>query len=166
MLLLLDDRTFFIQFRHNCIIFFSVPKARALEITEAKNCVCLFLDEAADWAAELESLNEEERRSRPLFGVPLSVKECYAVKGYDHTIGLSRFLEQPGWSKGDFFAFVCGKRKSTVFFLATEDSPMVQHLKELGAVPFCLTNIPQTMKSFGCSNPIYGSTSHPMDDKV
>ena len=37
-------------------------------------------------------------------------------------------------------------------------------LRDLGAVPFCLTNVPQTMKSFGCSNPIFGETKHPQDD--
>lgn len=117
-------------------------QARALEATEAKNCVCLFLDEASVWAQDLESRPERERG--PLYGVPVSVKECYRVKGYDNTVGLTRFLGQP----------------------AEEDCAFVRHLKDLGAVPFCLTNVPQTMKSFGCSNPIYGSTAHPMDDKV
>ena len=33
----------------------------------------------------------------------------------------------------------------------------------MGAVPFCLTNVPQTMLSYGCSNPVYGVTCHPKD---
>ena len=36
-------------------------------------------------------------------------------------------------------------------------------MKELGAVPFCLTNVPQTMNTYACSNPVFGLTTHPMD---
>ena len=36
-------------------------------------------------------------------------------------------------------------------------------MKKLGANPFCLTNVPQTMLSFGSSNPIYGLTTNPHD---
>ena len=38
-----------------------------------------------------------------------------------------------------------------------------QRMKELGAVPFCLTNVPQTMNTYACSNPVFGLTTHPMD---
>ena len=31
-------------------------------------------------------------------------------------------------------------------------------LLSLGAVPFCYTNVPQTMMSLQCSNPVYGET--------
>ena len=33
----------------------------------------------------------------------------------------------------------------------------------MGANPFCQTNIPQTMFSFGSSNPVYGITTNPYD---
>ena len=36
-------------------------------------------------------------------------------------------------------------------------------MRKLGAIPFCLTNIPQTMVSYACSNPIFGITTHPLD---
>ena len=67
------------------------------------------------------------------------MKECFEVKGYDQTLGLSMFMNKP----------------------ANEDGSFVKLLKDLGAVPFCLTNVPQTMKSYGCSNPIFGNTLHP-----
>ena len=72
------------------------PQARALEATEQKNCVCLFLEESTVLASALESLTKEERESRPLFGVPISVKECFQVQGYDYTAGMSIFLQRPG----------------------------------------------------------------------
>ena len=38
-------------------------------------------------------------------------------------------------------------------------------MKELGAIPFCITNIPQTMLSYACSNPVYGCTNNPHDSQ-
>ena len=34
-------------------------------------------------------------------------------------------------------------------------------IKKLGGVPFCKTNVPQSMMSLQCSNPIYGTSSNP-----
>ena len=47
--------------------------------------------------------------------------------------------------------------------LQDADSEAVQLLRAAGAVPFCRTNTPQTNLSYGCSNPIFGATVHPMD---
>ena len=38
-------------------------------------------------------------------------------------------------------------------------------MKALGAIPFCITNIPQTMLSYACSNPVYGCTTNPHDSQ-
>ena len=35
----------------------------------------------------------------------------------------------------------------------------------LGAVPFCQTNVPQTMCTIQCSNPLYGETGNPWDKR-
>ena len=68
-------------------------------------------------------------------------QECFYVAGHDSTIGLAQYIGQP----------------------AVRDCSFVRALKELHAVPFCLTNVPQTMISFGCSNPVYGETANPHD---
>ena len=34
---------------------------------------------------------------------------------------------------------------------------------QLGAIPFCRTNLPQSIMSFDTSNPIFGTTIHPKD---
>jgi fatty acid amide hydrolase len=47
--------------------------------------------------------------------------------------------------------------------LQDADSEAVRLLRAAGAVPFCRTNTPQTNLSYGCSNPIFGATVHPMD---
>jgi Asp-tRNA(Asn)/Glu-tRNA(Gln) amidotransferase A subunit family amidase len=43
------------------------------------------------------------------------------------------------------------------------DSVIVEHLQELGAIIFVLTNVPQTLLTYSCENPVYGSTCHPLD---
>lgn len=61
--------------------------------------------------------------------------------GHDSTAGFAQYLNQP----------------------SDRDSALVTVLKNLGAIPFVLTNVPQCMMSLGCSNPIYGSTTNPFD---
>jgi len=112
-------------------------QAKALTVDREINAVCDFILEASDWAKNLALLPEEQRG--PLYGLPVSVKECFLVKGYDATIGLAQYIDKP----------------------ASEDSHFVAALKELGAIPFCLTNVPQTMVSYACSNPVFGATQNP-----
>ena len=44
-----------------------------------------FIPEAEEWAEELDKVPSLERG--PLHGIPVSVKECYNVKGCDSTAG-------------------------------------------------------------------------------
>ncbi len=44
-----------------------------------------------------------------------------------------------------------------------QDCLAVRTVKSLGAVPFCITNVPQTMMAMQCSNPCYGSTGNAID---
>jgi len=115
-------------------------QARALESTEQTNCVVDFILEAHQHALELRKVPEEYRG--PLYGLPISVKECFFVKGYDATAGLARYIDSP----------------------AEEDGGMVKRMRDLGAIPFCLTNVPQTMNTYACSNPVFGLTTHPLDN--
>lgn len=91
-------------------------------------------------ALKLEKVPMSKRG--PLYGLPMSLKECFHIKGYDSTAGLSCFLNKPH----------------------TRDGAVAGRLKELGAVPFCKTNVPQTMETYGTSNPIFGTTLNPWDD--
>ena len=49
-------------------------------------------------ALELRRLPEEYRG--PLHGLPISVKECYFVKGCDATAGLVRYTNSPAQEDG------------------------------------------------------------------
>ena len=128
-------------------------QAKSLVVDRDINAVCDYILEARDWALDLENTPVDERRA--LYGLPISVKvylidarmgnvsyqECFYVAGYDSTIGLAQHIGRP----------------------QPADCSFVSGVKELHALPFCLTNIPQTMLSWSCSNPVYGNTANPHD---
>ena len=66
----------------------------------------------------------------------MSVKECFHVRGCDSTAGLTQYLFKPN----------------------KNDGVTVDVLRRNGAVPFCMTNVPQTMMGYQCSNPCFGSS--------
>lgn len=73
-------------------------QARALEATEATNCVVDFMLEAREEAIALRRLHRDYRG--PLYGVPISVKECFFVKGCDATAGLAKLINSPAQEDG------------------------------------------------------------------
>ena len=73
---------------------------------------------------------------QPLHGLPVSIKECFHVRGCDATAGLTQCLFKP----------------------KTKDGITVKILRKNGAIPFCLTNLPQTMMGYQCSNPCFGAS--------
>ena len=42
-----------------------------------------------------------------------------------------------------------------------KDGSIASYLREAGAIPFCKTNVPQTMLAFECANPVFGVTTNP-----
>ncbi|EPB67808.1 Amidase [Ancylostoma ceylanicum] len=77
-----------------------------------------------------------EKQSRMMWKI-----KYLQMPGYDCCIGLAKFLEQP----------------------RLEECTFVTHLRNIGAVPFVITNVPQALISFVCSNSVYGTTSNPHD---
>ncbi|XP_069088845.1 vitamin D3 hydroxylase-associated protein-like isoform X2 [Pleurodeles waltl] len=110
---------------------------KALEVHRQVNCLTKYLPECEEQLQEVKRQKEKGL----LYGVPVSIKEDYAYKGHDSNIGLACYLGIP----------------------KPHDSVMVQVLKKQGAIPFVKTNIPQSMTSFECSNPIYGQTLNPLN---
>ncbi|XP_044889532.1 vitamin D3 hydroxylase-associated protein-like [Felis catus] len=113
----------------------------ALKVHQEVNCLTDFLGECEEQLQALKKLRKTERGL--LYGVPVSLKDPYDCKGHDSTCGLTQFLGKP----------------------AAKDGVIVQVLKAQGAIPFVKTNIPQTLYSFDCSNPIYGQTLNPLNLK-
>ncbi|PAV76857.1 hypothetical protein WR25_25961 [Diploscapter pachys] len=115
---------------------------KAKEADEKTNCICLFFEEAVKIAAELDkAASNPEYVKPPLFGIPISLKENIKLRGHDSCCGFVRSLQTP----------------------TRIHSQLVKQLLHLGAVPFLQTNVPQGLLSYGCSNPVYGQTCHPLD---
>ncbi|UMM29832.1 hypothetical protein L5515_011995 [Caenorhabditis briggsae] len=115
---------------------------KAILAHEKTNAVTCFILEADQQAEELdEKAKQASYVKPPMFGVPLSLKECLKVKGYDTTRGFVQDAYRP----------------------ATEDSIQIEHYKKLGLIPFCQTNVPQSLLSYNCSNPLFGTTTNPFD---
>ncbi|VDP10207.1 unnamed protein product [Soboliphyme baturini] len=116
----------------------SAYRWKAFQIQTRFNCVIEFVREAVTMAQDLDNCFRGMKKP-PLFGVPFSVKENFHMKGYDCTSGLGKNIGLP----------------------MSDDSSLVAHLQFLGAVPIVRTNVPQTLLSFTCSNPIFGETLNP-----
>ncbi|KAJ7347086.1 amidase [Mycena albidolilacea] len=117
--------------------------AQSLVAHTATNCITEVLFE--DARARAKQLDAEfkvaGRLKGPLHGVPISVKDQYDIEGYDTTIGFTACAHKPAQTTADF----------------------VRAMVDAGAVPFVKTNVPQTMYSYECNNPIWGRTTNPYD---
>src|SRR5271165_6552285 len=79
--------------------------------------------------------------SRPLLGVPMTVKESHHIPGLPTTWGLEPFK---GWTP-------------------KTESVGVTRLKAAGAIILGKTNIPPSLGDWQANNPIYGRTNNPHD---
>ena len=93
-----------------------------------------FVPEAEEWARRCDRTPVGDRG--PLHGMPFSIKGNFQVKGCPANVGLTQFLDRR----------------------CTEDATAVRLIKDMGGVPFCLTNTPTLCLSMQCSNQIYGAT--------
>jgi amidase len=111
------------------------------------NCIVQFLDEYSfkkaekidEQIAQGTKFNKEEY---PLLGVPISVKDCFGIKGYESTIGLAKF-------RG---------------IINEKTHPLVDALEKSGAIPFCTTHVCQMMATLGSTNS-HGATFSPYSPK-
>jgi amidase len=79
-----------------------------------------------------------------LHGLPISIKDNFYVKGTDSTLGFVSLANQP----------------------VTFNSPLVDMLKELGAVIYCKTNVPTGMMVAETVNNLFGRTLNPLNRKL
>ena len=80
-----------------------------------------------------------EKTLGPLFGLPISIKDSFNIKGSDSTIGFGSYANKPSHETGK----------------------LPELLLDLGAVIHCKTNIPQTMMTFDSDNNVWGRTLNP-----
>jgi amidase len=77
----------------------------------------------------------------PLLGVPVTIKDMFAVKGLRTTFGF----------------------KALARFVPDYDATVVARLRDAGVVILGKTNIPEASFDWQCSSPVYGRTSNPWD---
>ncbi|XP_076163973.1 fatty-acid amide hydrolase 2-like [Ptiloglossa arizonensis] len=82
-------------------------------------------------------------REKPLYGVPVTIKETCSLAGMSYTGGNL-------WRKG---------------MKASEDGSAVKMIKNAGAIPLCVTNIPELCTGIHTTNLIVGSTKNPYDTR-
>ena len=116
--------------------------ARIEQVDGSVNALVQPMFDSARAAAEAADARRSAGESLgPLDGVPVSIKDCFDVRGAETTLGI------PGYSKG----------------VASVDSPLVARLLAAGAVVLGKTNVPQAMLLHECDNPVFGRTVHPLD---
>ncbi|NXF47147.1 FAAH1 hydrolase, partial [Oceanites oceanicus] len=110
---------------------------KALEVTQQTNCLRHFIPECEEQLQEIQ----QQREKGLLYGIPISIKDHIGHKGHLSTCGLVQCLDTP----------------------VQEDSVLVKVLKRQGAIPFAMTNVPQSLFNYDCSNPIFGQTLNPFN---
>ncbi|CAD6198163.1 unnamed protein product [Caenorhabditis auriculariae] len=125
----------------NAVTVLTAYVKKALEVNDRINCCTEVLSEAFDMAEAADEKWAKSTRKPPLYGIPFSVKSNFYMKNYDCTVGVAKLLDDP----------------------KTENCPFIEHLINLGGIPFVLTNVPQGLLSYVCSNTVYGTTLNPLD---
>ncbi|KAK4207151.1 amidase signature domain-containing protein [Rhypophila decipiens] len=115
----------------------------ALKAHAKANCLTEVMISSAEESLSSSSSGEEERKNKPLAGIPVSLKDSIVVGGYDTTVGYS--------------AFVGNKNIPAL----SVDGPMVRLLKDAGAIPYVKTNLPITLLSFESTNDVWGRATNP-----
>ncbi|KAF8312352.1 amidase signature enzyme [Clavulina sp. PMI_390] len=115
---------------------------RAIEAQGAVNAITeVLFDDALKQAKELDEEFATTGRLRgPLHGVPVTAKDLFNIEGLDSTIGYTTFVNRP----------------------ATDTAEVVELVRKAGGIVFAKTNVPQTMLTFECSNPLWGRTLNPL----
>lgn len=98
-------------------------------------------DRARREAAEADAHQAAGEHLGPLHGVPITIKDQFNVAGMPTTIGLvSRSRD-----------------------VASTDGPLVQRLRQAGAVVLGKTNVPQLLLVHESDNAVFGRTNNPWD---
>ncbi|KAL1951973.1 hypothetical protein VTO73DRAFT_1122 [Trametes versicolor] len=114
---------------------------RAVVAHQLVNCLTeIFVDRALARAAELdEHLKSTGKVVGPLHGLPISLKDQVRVKGQEAVMGYASWV---------------GK-------YSDQDAVMTEILYDCGAVPFVMTNVPQTLMWSETYNLVFGRTLNP-----
>lgn len=95
--------------------------------------------------ADVEASRADKRRAdgddAPLLGLPMTIKESIDAAGLPATAGMPEFRDR----------------------VPDQDAPLVQKLKNAGAIILGKTNLPYACDDWQANSPIYGRTNNPWD---
>lgn len=96
-------------------------------------------DRAREMAKQMDG--QKSSYDRPLFGVPMTIKESFDIAGLPTTWGHTQYKDN----------------------LAKRDSRVVRQLKSAGAILLGKSNVPPDLSDWQSDNPVYGQTRNPHD---
>ncbi|MFX0205540.1 MAG: amidase [Candidatus Hodarchaeota archaeon] len=115
---------------------------RIEEVDKQLNAVCVPLfEEARSYAFKADKDIAEGKTVGPLHGVPITIKEQFAVAGTETNLGVPNQR---------------GKKTN-------KDGPLVARLRQAGAIILGKTNVMMTLAGWESDNPVYGRTNNPWD---
>ncbi|WVR06063.1 hypothetical protein IAU60_003091 [Kwoniella sp. DSM 27419] len=108
------------------------------------NCLTevLFVEALAQARALDRDFQASGKADGVFWGLPCSFKDTYNILGVDSSIGCSPHCLKPTMNLAD-------------------EAALVKLFRKGEGIPFCKTNVPQTLLAFECGNPIFGATSNP-----
>lgn len=121
---------------------------RAAVAHQLVNCLTEFMfDTAISRARELDQYHRETGGLKgPLHGLPVSFMDRFRIEGVGTSSGFVAWL---------------GQEESS-----DSEGLLVKHMRQLGAIPICKTNVPQSMMLGNTTNNIFGSTLNPYNRKL
>jgi amidase len=115
---------------------------RIAAVNPSLNAVVALREDEARQEAELaDRAVADGAELGPLHGVPVTIKDCFAVAGLPATVGT----------------------KGLVNFVPSQDDVTVTRLRDAGAIVVGKTNCPELMLAFETDNEVYGRTNNPYD---
>ncbi|GAO18379.1 hypothetical protein UVI_02009900 [Ustilaginoidea virens] len=135
------------NFELSCIQVAEAFCHRAAVAQQLTNCLTeTFFSEAMNQARKLDAiLKASGEPVGPLHGVPVSVKDQIIVKGKHTASGYTLHAKGP---------------------VKEQDAPIVETLRNAGAVLYCKTNEPQCTMAMEAVNNIYGRTLNPWNSNL
>lgn len=127
------------------IIGISSGKYKPIDVLQAYQAKALIMDKELNFITDInpnvdeDLVNVDKVKKGVLWGIPVSIKESYLVKGCNCTWGMLDLTSTP----------------------SERDDVMVRTIRLQGMIPFVTTNMAQSGYSIECSNPIFGETLNP-----
>ena len=103
--------------------------------------VMVFEEEAMKLADERDIEISQGKIMGPLHGVPVTLKECFWMKGVPSTVNFKFFKD----------------------FIAPRDAVLVSRIRESGAIIIGKTNVPRSLMDFQVSGDLYPEGKNPYD---